>query len=74
MSGFSVLKKNLLSIGAQSEIWAGRLALEERGTCCYRTSSGVVEGGVSKETAMFMAENSGGNWCCSSCPEICYQR
>ena len=74
MSNFTDLKrKNLLSIGAQSKIWAGRLTLDGDGTCCYRSDSGVVESGVSKDVAMYMAEISGGHWCCSSCPEICSQ-
>lgn len=74
MSIFSDLKrKNHLSIGAQLKIWAGRLILDEDGTCCYSTSSGEDEGGVPKDVAMFMAEYSAGHWCCSSCPEICYQ-
>ncbi len=41
------------------------------GTCGYKTSTGTIECGVSKDEALHMVTdqegNIHGNWCCDSC-------
>lgn len=73
MSIFSDLKKrNLLSIEAMSEIKGGQAAYANgTGSCGYKTKSGTIGCGVSKDVAMFMIEE-GGHWCCDSCGSSSY--
>jgi natural product precursor len=59
------------------EKFSGKLSREEMktvvggGTCGYKSSTGTVDCGVSKEEAQFMVEE-GGYWCCDSCGSSSY--
>lgn len=63
---FSELKKrNLLSSESMSNVRGGS------GTCGYRSASGEVDCGISKDDALAGA-GVGGNWCCDSCGRSTY--